>query len=190
VVIPVVVQMRTWLLAAAAGAILVACGERKCTLPCPSGAHNSPNGCSCTPNLDDGGGPDRSVESEASCSSSSSPDALLAARDGSAASARCQTCVYDRCNSAREVDNCEADNGSPNGCAVQVNGFYDCLKASDTPTKVEKCSSDFISNLCPTGTSQAYGHALVSCVVDTDLTKGCLTECGATAYGSDAGTYD
>ncbi len=107
--------------------------------------------------------------------------------DAAAPMSACETCAYLKCNSMKEVDNCENDKGA-NGCALFVDDFYDCLKTADTQDKVAGCGTDFASMVSSMGMSQGYVNELSGCVTDTDPTKGCLSECGAVAGGADAGT--
>jgi hypothetical protein len=99
----------------------------------------------------------------------------------------CETCAYAKCNSMKEVDNCENDKGAM-GCSTQVDAFYDCLKTANTEEKVAGCGTDFASMVSSTGMTQGFVNELAGCVTDTDPTKGCLAECGATAGGGDGGT--
>jgi hypothetical protein len=93
----------------------------------------------------------------------------------------CEACAYKKC--AMESDACEADNVA-NGCHAHVDDFYDCLGTADTDMKVVDCSTAFVSNVTPTGMSQSFAGDLVSCVTDSDPTKGCLAECmGGAANG-------
>lgn len=103
--------------------------------------------------------------------------------DAAEAMGDCEKCAYAKCT-MMEVDKCEADTVA-DGCKANVDAFYECLKTADTSTKVDGCATQFVSNCTPTGMSQGLANDVGSCVTDT--ATGCLTECGATAGGSDGG---